>query len=411
MSKAKQGPSSKGPKRPTGGKPGGELLGLYCKKTLEWRVGGRSLRLAVPVSVFSSFQVDRGTRALVAAMAARGRTWDWALDLGCGYGPIGLYLAAAGLARHVEAVDRDAVAVAFCRHNAEANGLGQQLAARGAIAYEGFEPRHYDVIATNLPAKAGEPVHRLMLLGAQPHIRPGGEVWAVVVAPLAPRIEEILAAGAVDVLAAVAKGGHVIYNYAFTGRPDVPDAPYLRGRVSFCWRKHAYALDALHGLKEFDTRSWATDLLLEAFRHLARRQAVGGLVVCNGQQGHLPILACRLAPGIRDVTLVSRDLIALQAARVNLLAAGYEGAVRGVHTPGFEPGWDAPRPYVALAVLNEKEGLEVNAAKLRSLLDACRGGCVIAGCKAGFGSRLGKALGARVSSQRKRKAFCAFVVR
>ena len=392
---------------------GHELIRLYAKKTLDVRVGRRRLGLSLPFDVFSSFQLDRGTRALLARIVSRRPAWADALDLGCGYGPIALHLAAAGLAGHVDAIDRDALAVAFCRHNARTNGM-EQVAAQGAVAYEGIQPAAYDAVVTNLPAKAGPAVHRLMLLGASSHLRPGGQVWAVVVAPLAEAIDEILADPAVEPIEKLPKGQHVLYGFGFTGRPELPDDPYLRQRAEFLWKKHPYRLAAWHGLKEFDTRSWATDLLLEAFEHFVRGSPVGRLTICNPQQGHLPILAARTAAGLAEVTLVSRDLLALRAATANLSEAGYAGAVRCVHTADFRCGGNAPPADVALAVLNEKEPMELHLAKLTGLLAAGEARAALVVSRSSVASRLERRLqaaGLRSSMKRKRKGLCALCFR
>jgi SAM-dependent methyltransferase len=387
----------------------GQLLALYRTRSLDVRLLGRRLRLDVPADVFSTFQVDVGTQALLRQIAVAGPTWATALDLGCGYGAICLAVGKAAIAQRADGVDRDALAVAFARHNARANGLSDAGIA-GRLAYEEVQPRDYDAVICNLPAKAGEAVHRMMLLGAFDHLTADGEVWIVAVEPLAARIDEILAADAVRLRLRAARKRHVVYRYSFCHPPRLADAPYVRQRRSFRWKGQDYRLTALHGLAEFDSRSWASDLVLEAFAGTCRQQTVRRLMVCNPGQGHVPLLACRLARTIEEVVLVSRDRIALKASPANLLADGYRGAVRAVHTAAFSCGPGAAAPDAAVAVLREKEGLAVNVEKLRRLA-ATHGGCrVIAGCKSAFGSRLQQALrkaGIRAAVRTKKRGFCA----
>ena len=132
----------RGAKRPHGepdvddieyAEPPETLRRLYANKTIESRLMGRTLRLDLPVDVFSSFQVDRGTRRLLRQIQAAAASWNAALDLGCGYGPIALHLAAAGVAGRCTAVDRDALAVSFTAANARHNDLAN-VEAHGAIA-------------------------------------------------------------------------------------------------------------------------------------------------------------------------------------------------------------------------------------------------------------------------------------
>jgi SAM-dependent methyltransferase len=461
-----------------------KLLALYLQKPLTSHLAGAHLNLTVPADVFSSFQIDRGTRLLLQAIAAAGPRWQSVLDVGCGYGPIALHLAASGATQRADALDPDALAVAFARHNARANNLAEAVHARGGIAYPGFAeageedaekekeespdpgdhptvpsplqtpdvecwgavPQHetsgsvripetllppssfsaspcprvpassspsgYDAVICNLPAKAGDAVHQMILLGAFHQLRPGGQVWVVVVEPLAERIDKILAIDSVAPPTKIPHQGHVIYNYTFTAPPPLPKDPYVRAAAQpFQWAKHRYSLTAFHGLAEFDTRNWATDLALDVFADVLGRGPIPSLLVCEPGQGHLPLLAWRIAGRVSEMTILSRDLLALTATRRNLLDNGYDASLRFVHHPAWLCPPDAARPTAALVRLNEKEGLDVNVAKLRRLRDTCGPCPIIVACPAAFGGRLQATLkkaDLRTSVRKQKKATCAF---
>ncbi|MGI8662730.1 MAG: class I SAM-dependent methyltransferase [Acidimicrobiales bacterium] len=81
-----------------------------------------SLELAADRGVFASEGVDPGTKILLLdapAAPPRGEL----LDVGCGYGPIALTLAARSPNAHVWALDVNERARALCTANAAANGL------------------------------------------------------------------------------------------------------------------------------------------------------------------------------------------------------------------------------------------------------------------------------------------------
>lgn len=373
----------------------GPLREHYRRKTILWRPRGAALKLDVPVGLFSGFQVDRGTRMLLRALRDRQGQWQTALDLGCGYGPVALYLAAAGIAQRVEGIDRDALAVAATAHNAEANGLAAAVHARGALAYDDLAGRRYDAIVSNIPAKAGRDVHRLMLLGACEHLSSGGEVWIVVVAPLAGEFDRILADPAVELLRRQADSQHVAYGYRFTARPQLPAGdPYVRRTGRFEWCGIGYALTAAQGIGEFDTRSWQTDVLAEALRRAEAASAAERLVVVEPGQGHVALLAAKMCRGLGELIVVSRDLLALRATRRNMSANGLP-AGRMVHAVTF---WDAEatemheRPDVVLAALEDKEGMALQVAKVAGWCAARPGRRVIVGCGAAFASRLRRQL-------------------
>ncbi|MCX8213235.1 MAG: methyltransferase, partial [SAR202 cluster bacterium] len=77
---------------------------IYFKQEIDLRHEGRSLRFRVAQDLFSSFQADAGTRLLLRTLS--GVEGERVLDLGCGYGPLGLALAAVGSHSDVHMVDR-----------------------------------------------------------------------------------------------------------------------------------------------------------------------------------------------------------------------------------------------------------------------------------------------------------------
>src|SRR5581483_8528543 len=144
------------------------LLELFHKSDVVFPWRGRELRLALPHDVFSSQHIDRGSLLLLKTILEREQPRNSALDVGCGYGTLALALASAGLAEHSLGIDRDAVAIAFARANAEQNGL-TQAEFRGGLAYSSVGDRTFDLVIANLPAKAGVELHEHLLLGAEPH--------------------------------------------------------------------------------------------------------------------------------------------------------------------------------------------------------------------------------------------------
>lgn len=142
-------------------------------------VGGRILRLHSTWGLFSPREVDEGTRLLVDRVeTAPGAD---CLDLGCGYGAIGLTLAARAPLGQTFLVDKDFVAVEYANANARRNGLTN---AR-AILSNGFEqiPRdlRFDLIASNVPAKVGKELLAILLHDARDRLKPGGRLYVVTI--------------------------------------------------------------------------------------------------------------------------------------------------------------------------------------------------------------------------------------
>lgn len=95
--------------------------------TLE--VDGRELELVTDAGVFARGRLDKGTRVLLAHAPGPEAGGDL-LDLGCGYGPIALTLAARRRRSTVWAVDVNDRALDLTRRNADAAGLGNVRACR-----------------------------------------------------------------------------------------------------------------------------------------------------------------------------------------------------------------------------------------------------------------------------------------
>ena len=132
--------------------------------------------------LFSPRSVDEGTKLLLRHVEAAAD--DDCLDLGCGYGAIGLTLARLAPGGHTTMVDKDFVAVEYAQKNAALNGV-ERCEALLSDGFEQVDERRFNVVASNLPAKAGNEAYYVMFREAYEHLREGGRFY--VVTPSAPR--------------------------------------------------------------------------------------------------------------------------------------------------------------------------------------------------------------------------------
>jgi 16S rRNA (guanine1207-N2)-methyltransferase len=143
----------------------------------EANLRGYSLQFMTDAGVFSKSGVDYGSRvlldALVLAPSAK------VLDVGCGYGPIGLTAAKLAPEGHVTMIDINERAVELSKENAKLNGINNVTVTQSDI-YESVKENRYDVILTNPPIRAGKQVvHRIFEEGYQ-LLNPGGKMWVVI---------------------------------------------------------------------------------------------------------------------------------------------------------------------------------------------------------------------------------------
>jgi len=126
--------------------------------------------LATDSGVFSRDAVDYGSRVLLAALPPLSGE---VLDLGCGYGPMGLTVAMDHAdVTQVTLVDVNHRSLDLSRQNAERLHIAAEvLESNGFAALEG---RRFNAILTNPPIRAGNAVFYPWFEQAPDHLKPGG---------------------------------------------------------------------------------------------------------------------------------------------------------------------------------------------------------------------------------------------
>ena len=143
-----------------------ELLGSKFKLHTRW-------------GVFSPRSIDDGTLLLMKYISADEN--DVCLDLGCGYGPIGLALARHCSKGQVHMVDKDFVAVELANYNAKNNGITNAKAyLSDAFSHVPNEIR-FDQIISNIPAKVGREQLSVILYDAYDALETGGKITVVTI--------------------------------------------------------------------------------------------------------------------------------------------------------------------------------------------------------------------------------------
>ncbi len=126
--------------------------------------------------LFSPRAVDEGSRLLIEQLEVSPD--DRCLDLGCGYGPIGVAMGRLAKNGQVYMVDRDFVAVEYAAKNAKANGLRNCQVQLGN-GFEGLATAKFNVVAANLPAQVGKELLYILLSDAKRRLVLGGTLYLV----------------------------------------------------------------------------------------------------------------------------------------------------------------------------------------------------------------------------------------
>jgi 16S rRNA G1207 methylase RsmC len=113
---------------------------------------GKSFEFLTASSVFSKKQVDLGTRLLIEAMLLP--ETGAVLDVGCGYGAVGIAAAAANPRLHVVMTDVNERAVRLARQNTQKNKV-RNTEVRCGYLYEPVKDSTFNCILSNPPVSAG----------------------------------------------------------------------------------------------------------------------------------------------------------------------------------------------------------------------------------------------------------------
>jgi 16S rRNA (guanine1207-N2)-methyltransferase len=138
---------------------------------------GFDLTFTTDAAVFSKQRIDFGSALLIEAMQIK--PTDTVLDLGCGYGPIGIVAAKLAAEGKVYLVDVNERATDLARRNLTANGVAnaEVRVGDGLNAVPGIL---FDKVLTNPPIRAGKAVIYRMIDEALAQLKPGGEYWCVI---------------------------------------------------------------------------------------------------------------------------------------------------------------------------------------------------------------------------------------
>ncbi len=136
---------------------------------------GEKLTFETDSGVFSKGELDTGTELLLNALPdLKGDV----LDLGCGWGAIGIAVSKANPETNVTMVDVNLRALGLCEKNARTNGV--RVDCLESDGFSALGDRLFDAVITNPPIRAGKQKVYELLEGACRHLRDGGRLYLVI---------------------------------------------------------------------------------------------------------------------------------------------------------------------------------------------------------------------------------------
>ena len=142
---------------------------------------GTPLAFSATWGLFSPKAIDAGTHLLIEHLDIQ--EGNICLDLGCGYGAVGITLAKCTQTATVYMVDKDFVAVDYARKNVKQNQL-QNCHVLLSNGFSHLPDIQFDLIVSNLPANVGKELLQIFLTDAKRYLKPNGRLYVVTISGL-----------------------------------------------------------------------------------------------------------------------------------------------------------------------------------------------------------------------------------
>lgn len=149
------------------------------RETWQTKINGKSFTYTTDAGVFSKNAIDQGSEVLMLTGAEQNYPEGNILDLGCGYGPIGIYLGQTFPDRMIEMVDVNERALELAKLNADQNDVSNVRIYQSYL-YEEVENKEFAAILSNPPIRAGKKVVHEILEKAFDHLIVGGQLLIVI---------------------------------------------------------------------------------------------------------------------------------------------------------------------------------------------------------------------------------------
>ncbi len=149
--------------------------------TLQSIQRGKPINFKTTWGLFSPRAIDTGSQLLLDFIDIK--ETDNCLDLGCGYGILGLSLALWAPQGKTLLVDKDFVAVNYSEKNRQLNHI-ENAECFLSNGFDQIPGQQFDIIVSNIPAKVGKEMLYIYLFDALKYLKPGGSFYIVTITGL-----------------------------------------------------------------------------------------------------------------------------------------------------------------------------------------------------------------------------------
>ena len=147
------------------------------KRKIKYTFKGVDVNLYSDLGVFSKERIDFGTNVLLNALDELEDVQS-ILDVGCGYGIIGICLAKKYMSKNILMIDVNSRCISLVNENIKNNNLHNASVLESNL-YEKVDGT-FDMIISNPPIRAGKAVVNNVVVEGYEHLNEGGSIWVVI---------------------------------------------------------------------------------------------------------------------------------------------------------------------------------------------------------------------------------------
>lgn len=147
------------------------------ERIIEYEMKGKTFSFISDNGVFSKNHIDSATELLIKTVYDE--VGGDILDIGCGYGVIGITLASSEKVNNVTMIDVNRRALELTKRNAIKNKVQDKTVIIESNGFENVKNK-YDAVITNPPIRAGKAVIYQMYADAKKHLKNGGVLYIVI---------------------------------------------------------------------------------------------------------------------------------------------------------------------------------------------------------------------------------------
>ena len=264
------------------------------------------------------------------------------LDAGSGVGVLGICAAGAvseigGIeSLSVRAQDRDDLARIFTQYNAEKNNIPERIfTAHTEPLLAGVPDTRFDLILSNVPAKAGLPVLKDFVIRSTGRLNAGGRVIIVAVNTLHDFFELLIQENAVPLYRETGTG-HTVFVYGKDNEREalscltsdsffIQCPTYIRNKNDYEMENISYHMETIHGASGFDNpcgeAEAAAKLTIKLKDKLTHNHDAQPVLIWSEDQGHYAAWLLKYLNVKTRFVLAGRNILSQSIAKYNISEA------------------------------------------------------------------------------------------